>query len=1110
MMTRHILAIAAILLFCTLTPQQAASQHLRIDVKKHVLDNGLTVLVWERPSAGRIGTRSFYKVDIAAERPGTVGLTHMLEHFLFKGSDIAGTADWEAERAVAEHVERLERMITDEENRNRGCFLQRDVFAEVEADCRTPLIDSLRTALVEATAFQNSLAHTTWYDWAVQSAGGTNSTASTGRDWMKFDIDLPANKLELFMWTERSRVEHPVLRHFEPEKEVVVDQIRRYDNRPDGKFSRVMRSLTYDAHPYGWAHWFSDLTRATREDHWEIFHKYFIPQNTVLVVVGEVDADEVFEMAEAYWGSWQKGRPSPRLRTVEPEPVGQKRLTVDAAAGPAVTMHVPMPAVAHPDAHVFDVLAELIGGSRGLLAAELIDRQGIATGTGASSWTSKYPSHFEIQADGRSNSDLDAIETGINSVLEAVASGSVTPAEIEAAAGRLVLNLARSLDEIGRSAVTIGSMESIYGWEHLNDLPGLWSGTTPADLARVAQRYFGEKMQTVGHLRRIPTGGSMASATEYRGDGYSGHLSDRQAGHLVGRHDSEIPTGSDGLNSKALNSMALSSIALNLVRPGTYPFGGPVGAHFLQPEEKLPGSAFSGPDETGDAGKYPVTQSTSALKTITVDPREPLAISEQPWYTPPWMVDRRPSGFSAPAPTPDYRDLTYDPVGFAPPDPDNYRITLDNGLTTFVVPDNLLPMVQVSVLIDAPAMRDPRGKEGLAALTADLLRTGTSTRSSADIEHILNSMGATLSISSNRNRTRLHALAPSTADISALVGLLGEMVAQPDFDNAFDTERERHALRAGRAADNAAAQSQALFEKTLYGDSHPFGRRPSPASVRSITPGDVKTWHQTRFTANRITFAVSGAVSAEEAGRALRQSRPLNALPPGGSIPHDNLPGPFKPDGISLVTRDIDIRQGLIIMGHKGIEGLPDDHAALEVMHHILAGGGFISRMMELLRTQTGITSALFGEVEPGRGTPNPYLWRFGGNPDTIAEGIRLALEEIRKMYEDGVTEYEFESARTSYMDGLVPASYDTPHKTAERLAQKHLFGLYDYQSPQYLNYYAGDAAQLDALSRLTLEDVNRAARTYLDPENMVITIVGPIETIKNNASSETRQLLGW
>ncbi len=278
-----------------------------IALKQKVLANGVTVLVWERPSAGRVGTRMFYRVDVAAERPGTIGLTHMLEHFLFKGSDLAGTTDWEAEKAVAERIERLERQVTDEKNRSRDCFRQRDVFADVERDCQTPLLKTLQAELDKLVAAQDRLSDPTWYDWAVQGAGGTNSTASTGTDWMKFDIDLPASKLELFMWTERARVERPVFRQFEAEREVVVNQIRGGDNRPESKFDRALQSMTYEASPYGWSHWFSDITRATREDHWEIFHKYFIPQNAIIVVVGEVKADDVFRMAEAVLGQLATG-----------------------------------------------------------------------------------------------------------------------------------------------------------------------------------------------------------------------------------------------------------------------------------------------------------------------------------------------------------------------------------------------------------------------------------------------------------------------------------------------------------------------------------------------------------------------------------------------------------------------------------------------------------------------------------------------------------------------------------------------------------------------------------------------------------------------------------
>jgi len=165
----------------------SSARDLAIDVQQKVLDNGVTVLVWERPSGGRIGTRMFYRVDIAAERPGTVGLTHMLEHYLFKGSDLAGSLDWEVERAIAESIERVAREITDEKNRNRDCFRQREVFAEVERDCRTPRLEDLESRLAELIAEQDRLSDPVWYDKAVQYAGGSNSTASTGRDWMKFE-----------------------------------------------------------------------------------------------------------------------------------------------------------------------------------------------------------------------------------------------------------------------------------------------------------------------------------------------------------------------------------------------------------------------------------------------------------------------------------------------------------------------------------------------------------------------------------------------------------------------------------------------------------------------------------------------------------------------------------------------------------------------------------------------------------------------------------------------------------------------------------------------------------------------------------------------------------
>jgi len=1047
MITRSLLTLA----FCLLAHSFAAAQDL-VTLQQKVLDNGVTVIVWERPSAGRIGTRMFYRVDVAAERPGTVGLTHMLEHFLFKGSDLAGTRDWEAEKAMAERIEVLERQVTDEKNRNRDCFRQRDVFADVERDCQTPRLKGLEAELRQAIEAQDRLSDPTWYDWAVQGAGGTNSTASTGADWMKFDIDLPASKLELFMWTERARVERPVFRQFEAEREVVVNQIRGGDNRPDGKFDRMLRSMTYEASPYGWSHWFSDLTRATREDHWEIFHKYFIPQNAIIVVVGEVKAGDVFRMAEAYWGSWQPARPSPRLRTVEPPPVGERRLTVSAAAGPRIAINVPMPAAGHPDIPAFQVLGEVLSGEDGLLAKEVITAGSLATSARASGSPAKYRSHFSIRVDARGNDDLPAVEAGIDAVLRRVMNGEVTQAELDAAAGRLTLGMARNLEEIGNAAVTIGAMESVHHAGYLNELPRLWRAVTAEDLARIAATYFTPDMRTVGVLRRETT---LAAGT------------------------SNAEGSSAGAPAAAAAAKASSGPAQPRVAP--------------RPALN-DGSRAAGAAAARDAGVPP----------FEAQP-EPLAIAEHPWNAPPWLAPRRPSSFAKPAPTLRHTGLRFPDAPFTAPDPAAFEYRLPNGLRAFIVPEAVLPMAQITLFVSAPAADDPQGEERASLLAAILRRTGTSRRSRAELEGAFARLNATLTITADASGTRLHVVSPPEGAAEALA-LVGELVTAPDLESAFEAERERQAVSADRAADSPAFQARVLFDRALYGPDHPAASRPTAASVRAITLDDVRRLHQTRYQPPHMALAVSGQV--ERPAIETAQASAFGALkpPPPDGVPHPTSPP--KVAGRLVVTTDLDIRQAHVHIGHAGIKGLPEDHAALEVMNYILSGGGFVSRMMKLLRTDTGITSALSGSVEPGRRYHHPYLWRFTGAPETIARGVRLALEQIATMHEKGVTEEEFQAARTAYIDGLVPASYETAHLVATRVATRALFGVYDYQSPQYLNYYAGDEAQLAALRKLTREDVNRAARTYLDPANIVIAVAGPMGVIQKNATAEERALV--
>jgi predicted Zn-dependent peptidase len=558
------------------------------------------------------------------------------------------------------------------------------------------------------------------------------------------------------------------------------------------------------------------------------------------------------------------------------------------------------------------------------------------------------------------------------------------------------------------------------------------------------------------------------------------------------------------------------------VRPGTWTYGGPIGEFFLNPAQKGITKVAKSQNILARNSQNETVAWVNPLSDSMLNDPSPLAIAEQPWYTPPWMAVRRKSGFSAPAPTLDYRDMTFEAVTFKGPNSSQFESGLDNGFTSFINPDPLLPLVQLTLYVDASSTSDPVGKEGISALTADLIRKATKSASSDEIELKLNELGASLTVNSNRNYTRFSALGPASS-ASEIIQLLSQMIGEPDFEAHFTIEQNRHAIRADRLMDNAASKSEFLFENTLYGNDHPFGKRPSSSSIKNITLNEIQEFHRLNYTPTSMTLAISGDIDRNLVKKAIAGSFGLlekdenqvnqisedetNFITRETMISDDESSVVIPPKGIKLITHDLDIRQGLVMMGHLGIQGQPEDHAAIEVMHHILVGGGFVSRMMELLRTQTGITSAVYGKIEPGRGEINPYVFRFGGNPESIAHGIYLAHQEIRKMHEHGLTQEEFESARTAFADGLIPASYDTPHKIVERLAQKQLFGLYDYQSPQYLNYYAGDNVDLDAINSLTLDDVNKAARKYLDPENMIITLVGPLDWIKSSASDGSKYI---
>ena len=846
--------LALLLPFFGLVPCDVSAQAFRLNVQERILENGLQILVVERDNhPGRVAARIFYRSDIAGERPGTVGLTHMLEHHLFKGSHFLGTTDWEAEREVAERVERTARAMEDEKNRLADCFRQREVFSEYERECRTDRLDELTAAYLNARDKQEEQFTITQPDrTAYMAAGATGLTASTGRDWMKYHADLPAHRLEAFMWIERSRVDNPVFREFDPEKEVVIEQIRRGFNRADAAFNRAMRSMTYEANPYGWAHWFSDLEGATREDHWEIYHKYFTPQNTIIIVVGDIKAEEVFDLAERYWGDWPPKRHSPRLRTVNPVPAGQRRLTARAAAGPLFQMNVQVPAVGHEDEAALNVLAELLTGRNGLLMQRMGDE--LADAASASHWVAKYPSHFTLTVQARGNDDLSRVESEVDALLGEIAQGELDPADLEGAIRTLTFRYVSGFEDAGDAAVTLGSFAAIHRWDHVNELPRIWAEVGAEDLARVSRRYFDREMRVVGHLiREESQADAEASADRSAYSPFTLPASGLwPAGGPVGEFTQPLSEWAAGTIPAVRRSAAAHRSPEDL-NP-RWSISGTEGDD--DPRFRPPG-----PDPEPVPGRWEMAQ-----PQYKPQPGEPLPIAENPWYAPPWMAYRRAMLQAVTSTRPQtLEDIGYpEAAPFTPPSPAEYLVEAPGGMTAMVVPDRSLPLVRASVVLDLSRWDEPAGKEGTREVALEsLMEVGAGELEPEARWARMDALGISSSVSVEEHRVRFDYLAPAGAS-EELVKLLGAWITSPRLDEqAFPKIRARVEARTRRADDDPLPSLDRLFDAAAFGEDHPVARHPTPTTISSVTFQDAQRLHEETLSGVRLGLALSGDLPSE-------------------------------------------------------------------------------------------------------------------------------------------------------------------------------------------------------------------------------------------------------
>ncbi len=422
------------------------------------------------------------------------------------------------------------------------------------------------------------------------------------------------------------------------------------------------------------------------------------------------------------------------------------------------------------------------------------------------------------------------------------------------------------------------------------------------------------------------------------------------------------------------------------------------------------------------------------------------------------QIDRSQAPAPAPAPEIVLGDYTVD--------------TLENGLTLIVVENHKLPRVSYRLTLDVDPIFEG-ARAGYTSMAGSLMRSGTKTRSKAEIDEAVDRIGASLGTSGFGMNGRCLVQHSET-----LLELMSDILMNPTFpEEELEKERKQTLSNFASSATDANTISGRLSGAMTYGLGHPYGESSNEKTVEAITRADLLNHYATIWKPNVAYLVVVGDITPIEAKKQAEQYfgdwRPAE-------VKKQRYPRPIPPKGNRVcfspvpgaVQSVIDVTFPIYLKpGHP-------DVVAVSVMNTML-GGFFGSRLNQNLREDKAYTYGARSSA-----SPNKLVGRFSARASVRNEvtdsSLVEFLSEIRKMVETPAPDSSLQFVK-NYLNGSFALSLERPETIARFALNIERYG-YDN------DYYATYLSRLDAV---TVEDVQRVARTYMRPDNMNITIAG-------------------
>ncbi len=409
-------------------------------VKTQTLKNGMKILVQEDHGIPNVALYTFYRIGSRNERPGTTGISHFFEHMMFNGAKKFGPGQFDR--------------VMEGFGGNNNAYTSQNV--------------------------------TVYQDWFPSGTANLEKI-----------FDMEADRIRDLAFDPKM---------IESERGVVASERRMsVENSNDGILDEQLHATAFTAHPYMWPvlGWMSDIQGWKLEDlknHWRMG---YAPNNATLIVVGDVQAEEVFRLAQKHIEPIPARELPPQVLTQEPEQKGERRLIVHKAAQlPLLLAAYHVPQTRHPDTYALQILTHILsGGESARLQRRLVDRDQLAIEISGGGNMDFDPGLFIFSVQPRAGIAPTACEKALYEELARLAAEPVTPSELAKAKNMALMGLFQELKTINGRGNALGTFELFFGdYAQLFQAQESMDRVSAADIQRVARRYFSADNRTVATL----------------------------------------------------------------------------------------------------------------------------------------------------------------------------------------------------------------------------------------------------------------------------------------------------------------------------------------------------------------------------------------------------------------------------------------------------------------------------------------------------------------------------------------------------------------------------------------------------------------------------------